>query len=201
MRMAVLASGYGSNLQAIIDALEKGDINGSLEIVVSDKKDAYALERARLHHIEAHYINPKDFNGRDEFDRAVIALLEERKIGLVILAGFMRLISPVFVNQFRGRIMNIHPSLLPSFPGLNGVEQALEYGVKVTGCTVHFLDECLDTGPVILQDTVPVFDGDTVETLHQRIHSVEHRLYTRAIQLFAEGKLSIEGRKCIINEG
>lgn len=201
MKMAVLASGYGSNLQAIIDAVAKGDINGNVEIVVSDKKDAYALERARRHHIEAQYINPKEFNGREKFDRAVIALLQERKIDLVILAGFMRLISPVFVNHFMGKIMNIHPSLLPSFPGLNGVEQALEYGVKVSGCTVHFLDEGLDTGPVILQDTVPVYDSDTVETLHERIHSVEHRLYTRAIQLFAQGKLSIEGRKCIVNEG
>ena len=201
MKMAVLASGFGSNLQAIIDAFEKGDISGNLEIVVSDKKNAYALERARRHNIEAHYINPKEFSGRDEFDRAVIALLQERKIGLVILAGFMRLLSPVFVNQFMGKIMNIHPSLLPSFPGLNGVEQALDYGVKVTGCTVHFLDEGLDTGPVILQDTVPVFESDTTETLHERIHSVEHRLYTRAIQLFSQGKLSIEGRKCIINEG
>ncbi|MDO9534523.1 MAG: phosphoribosylglycinamide formyltransferase [Bacillota bacterium] len=201
MKMAVLASGYGSNLQAIIDAIENGEINGKLEIVVSDKKDAYALERARRHHIEDHYINPKVFSVRDEFDRAVIALLQERKVDLVILAGFMRLLSPVFVNQFMGKIMNIHPSLLPSFPGLNGVEQALEYGVKVTGCTVHFLDEGLDTGPVILQDTVPVYESDTVETLHERIHSVEHRLYTRAIQLFSQGKLSIEGRKCIINEG
>jgi len=201
MKMAVLASGYGSNLQAIIDALEKGDINGSLEIVVSDKKDAYALERAGNHNIEAHYINPKNFSGREAFDLAVIGLLQEKKIDLVILAGYMRLLSPVFVNQFMGRIMNIHPSLLPSFPGLNGVEQALEYGVKVTGCTVHFLDEGLDTGPVILQDTVPVYESDTVETLHERIHSAEHRLYTRAIQLFAQGKLRIEGRKCIINDG
>jgi phosphoribosylglycinamide formyltransferase-1 len=196
MNLAVLASGYGSNLQAIIDAADKGEIDGRVKIVISDVENAYALERARRHDIEAFYINAKDFPGRKAFDEAVAALLEERKIDLIVLAGYMRLLSPVIINKFQGRIVNIHPSLLPSFPGLEGVKQALDYGVKVSGCTVHFVDEGLDTGPVILQEAVPVHDDDTVESLQERIHKIEHRLYPRAIQLFIQGKLSIEGRKC-----
>jgi len=201
MNLAVLASGYGSNLQAIIDAVDRGEISGRVKTVISDVEEAYALERARRHNIEAIYINPKDFPGRKAFNEAIAALLEEREIDLVVLAGYMRLLSPVIINKFRGKIMNIHPSLLPAFPGLEGAKQALDYGVKVSGCTVHFVDEGLDTGPVILQEAVPVYDDDTVESLHERIHRVEHRLYPRAIQLFIEGKLSIEGRRCFRNEG
>ncbi len=201
MNLAVLASGYGSNLQAIIDAVDRGEISGRVKTVISDVEEAYALERARRHNIEAIYINPKDFPGRKAFNEAIAALLEEREIDLVVLAGYMRLLSPVIINKFRGKIMNIHPSLLPAFPGLEGAKQALDYGVKVSGCTVHFVDEGLDTGPVILQEAVPVYDDDTVESLHERIHRVEHRLYPRAIQLFIEGKLSIEGRRCYRNEG
>lgn len=200
MDMAVLASGYGSNLQAIIDAVERGEIKGRIKTVISDVKDAYALERARRHNIEAIYINPRDYPGRKAFDEAIAALLEERGIDLVILAGYMRLVSPVIIDKYRGRIMNIHPSLLPAFPGLEGVKQALDYGVKVSGCTVHFVDEGLDTGPIILQEAVPVYDDDTVESLHERIHQAEHRLYPQAIQLFMEGKLRIEGRRCFRNE-
>lgn len=200
MNLAVLASGYGSNLQAIIDAVEKKEIQGQIKVVISDVEEAYALERARRHNIEAIYINPREYAGRRAFDEAIVALLEERKIDLVILAGYMRLVSPVIIDRFRGRIMNIHPSLLPAFPGLEGVKQALDYGVKVTGCTVHFVDEGLDTGPIILQEAVDVYDSDTVESLHERIHRVEHRLYPRAIQLFIEGKLRLEGRRCFIDE-
>ncbi|HHT45887.1 MAG TPA: phosphoribosylglycinamide formyltransferase [Firmicutes bacterium] len=200
MKLAVLASGNGSNLQAIIDGTEKGEIDARVVLVISDKKDAYALERARKHRIEACYLDPKKYAGREDYDRAVISLIKERDVGLVILAGYMRLLSPVFISAFPGRIMNIHPSLLPSFPGLEGVGQALRYGVKVSGCTVHFVDENLDTGPVILQEAVPVYDNDTEESLHQRIHDVEHRLYPKAIQLFVKGKISLEGRKCIIHE-
>lgn len=198
MRLAVLASGYGSNLQAIIDAVERGEINGKVEVVISDNREAFALERARRCGIEALFVSPRDYPGRENYDRALVALLRERKIELVILAGFMRLLSPLFVDAFRGKIMNIHPSLLPAFPGLEGVKQALDYGVKVTGCTVHFVDEGLDTGPIILQEAVEVFDSDDVESLHQRIHQVEHRLYPKAIQLFIEGKLQIKGRKVYI---
>jgi phosphoribosylglycinamide formyltransferase-1 len=200
MRLAVLASGFGSNLQAIIDAVESGKIKGRVDVVISDKEEAYALERARRHGIEAVYINPRNFSGREAYDQAVLALLQEKNIDLVILAGYMRLLSPVLVGGFRGKIMNIHPSLLPSFPGLEGVQQALDYGVKVSGCTVHFVDEGLDTGPIILQEAVPVYGHDTIDSLQERIHQIEHRLYPRAIQLFIEGKLNLEGRRCIQNE-
>ncbi|MGI5876341.1 MAG: phosphoribosylglycinamide formyltransferase [Dethiobacteria bacterium] len=200
MKMAVLASGYGSNLQAIMDAVDRGQITGSLELVLSDNQNAYALERAKNNGIEALYLDPDDYENRIAYDKALVARLQEKKIELVILAGFMRVLSPVFIKEYRGRIMNIHPSLLPAFPGVNGVGQALAYGVKVSGCSVHFVDEGLDEGPIILQEAVPVFDHDTEESLQQRIHEVEHRLYPRAIQLFIEGKLRLEGRKCLINE-
>ncbi len=200
MRIAVLASGFGSNLQAIIDAIVKGLIDGRVGLVISDNNEAYALERARKNHIEAIYVDPGQCPGRENYDRKIVALLKEWDIDLVILAGFMRLLSPYFVGEFQNRIMNIHPSLLPAFPGLEGVKQAMDYGVKVSGCTVHFVDEGLDTGPVILQEAVPIYDDDTIETLHQRIHEVEHRLYPRAIQLFKEGKLRLEGRRCFIDE-
>ncbi len=200
MRLAVLASGFGSNLQAIIDAVESGKIKGRVEVVISDKVEAYALERARHHGIAAVHINPQNFSGREAYDQAILTLLQEKNIGLVVLAGYMRLLSPVLVGGFRGKIMNIHPALLPSFPGLDGVQQALDYGVKVSGCTVHFVDEGLDTGPIILQEAVPVYDHDTVDSLQDRIHEVEHRLYPRAIQLFIAGKLSLEGRRCFQNE-
>lgn len=197
MRLAVLASGYGSNLQAILDAIERKEIHGRVEIVISDVENAYALERARKHGIESLYINPQEYKKREDFDGVIAGLLQERQIDLVVLAGYMRLLSPLFVETFRGRIMNIHPSLLPAFPGLNGVKKALSYGVKVSGCTVHFVDEKLDSGPIILQEAVPVFDEDTEDSLHERIHRVEHRLYPKAIQLFIEHKLRLEGRRCM----
>ncbi|NMB35109.1 MAG: phosphoribosylglycinamide formyltransferase [Firmicutes bacterium] len=200
MRLAVLASGYGSNLQAIIDAVGNGKIKGRVEIVISDNADAYALERAGRHDIAAVHIDPRRFSDREDYDRAILTLLQGKNIGLVVLAGYMRLLSPVLVEGFRGKIMNIHPSLLPSFPGLDGVQQAIDYGVKVSGCTVHFVDEGLDTGPIILQEAVPVYDHDTADSLQERIHEVEHRLYPRAIQLFIAGKLNLEGRRCFQNE-
>jgi phosphoribosylglycinamide formyltransferase-1 len=197
MRLAVLASGYGSNLQAILDAIGRKEIAGQVGVVISDVESAFALERAKKCGIEAVYINPREYKDRETFDEAVAGLLEERKIDLVILAGYMRFLSPPFVKKFWGRIMNIHPSLLPAFPGLNGVKKALSYGVKVSGCTVHFVDEGLDTGPIILQEAVPVLDEDTEDSLHERIHRLEHRLYPEAIQLFIEKKLYLEGRRCI----
>ncbi len=200
MRIAVLASGSGTNLQAIINAAESGAVDGSVRVVISDNEEAYAQERARKHGVEALFVSPREHKNREAYDTAVVSLLQEREIDLVLLAGFMRLLSPLFVRAYRWKIMNIHPSLLPSFPGLEGVKQALEYGVKVSGCTVHFVDEGLDTGPIILQEAVPVYDDDEEKTLHARIHEVEHRLYPRAVQLFREGKLSIEGRRCFIDE-
>ncbi len=199
--IAVLASGSGSNLQAIMEAVERGDIRGGrVSLVISDRKNAYALERARGKGIPALHFSALKYSSREEYDRALVTYLEKRQIDLVVLAGFMRLLTPYFVLCFHQRILNIHPALLPSFPGVRGVEDALNYGVKVTGCTVHFVDEGMDTGPIILQEAVPVYDNDTTETLHQRIHAVEHRLYPRAIHLVLNDKVTIKGRRCIIDE-
>ena len=201
LNIAVLISGRGSNLQAIIDAVEAGGIkNTVIRVVVSNKKDAYGLERARRHGIPAVFIDDTPFKGRRrEYDEEVAKRLEEhgvtREDGLVLLAGYMRILSPEFIDRFNGRIMNIHPSLLPAFPGLEAQKQALEYGVKIVGCTVHFVDVKVDAGPIILQASVPVEDGDTVETLSERILREEHRIYPEAVRLFAEGRLRIEGRK------
>ncbi len=200
-RIAVLASGRGSNLQAIIDAVESGIIQGAaVALVVSDRKNAYALDRARQKKIPTAYLNPRLYVSREEYDRELMAYLEEQQTDLVVLAGFMRLLTPYFVLAFQHRILNIHPSLLPAFPGKNGVADALAYGVKVTGCTVHFVDEGLDTGPIILQEALTVAANDTVESLHRRIHALEHRLYSQAINLWVNGKLRIQGRRCSIDE-
>ncbi len=197
-RIAVLASGQGTNLEAILEAVEREQITGQVVLVISDNADAPALERAARRKVKALFMDPKEHENRRAYDRAVVDVLKQEKVDLVALAGFMRLLSPLFVQAFPMQIMNIHPSLLPAFPGLEGVEQALEHGVKVTGCTVHFVDEGLDTGPIILQEAVPVIQQDTVETLHQRIHASEYRLYPTAIDLFCRDKLKVEGRRCLI---
>jgi phosphoribosylglycinamide formyltransferase-1 len=197
-KIAVLASGEGTNLEAILEAAERGRISAQVVLVISDRKKAPALERARRRGIEPLHLDPRPYRGREEYDQALLAVLRRAGIDLVVLAGFMRLLSPVLVQAFPGRIMNIHPALLPAFPGTSGVEEALNYGVKVTGCTVHFVDEGLDTGPIILQETVPVLQDDTVKTLHMRIQAVEHRLYPRAIELFCQDQLRVEGRRCFI---
>ncbi len=197
-RIAVLASGQGTNLEAILEAVEKEQIAGRVAVVISDNEEAPALERAARRNVRALFVDPKEHENRRAYDRAVVDVLKQEKVDLVALAGFMRLLSPLFVQAFPMQIMNIHPSLLPAFPGLDGVEQALENGVKVSGCTVHFVDEGLDTGPIILQEAVPVIQEDTVETLHQRIHASEYRLYPTAIDLFCRDKLRVEGRRCLI---
>jgi phosphoribosylglycinamide formyltransferase 1 len=197
-QIAVLASGQGSNLEAILEAIERGDVSGRVVLVISDRSRAPALEKARKRGIEALYLSPKDFKNRADYDRALIDQISGAGVHLVVLAGFMRLLSADFIKAFPQRIMNIHPSLLPAFPGLDGVEQAFNYGVKVTGCTVHFVDEGLDSGPVILQEAVPVIQHDTLLTLEQRIHASEHRLYSTAIDLFCRDKLKVEGRRCQI---
>ncbi|MBS4032331.1 MAG: phosphoribosylglycinamide formyltransferase [Clostridiales bacterium] len=200
-RIAVLASGNGSNLQAILDAVDSGEIQGgAVTLVVSDRKNAYALERARIKGIQTKHQSALRYTSREEYDRDLVTYLEEQEIDLVVLAGFMRLLSPYFVLAFNHRILNIHPSLLPAFPGGHGVADALAYGVKVSGCTVHFVDEGMDTGPIILQEAVPVLEKDTAESLHQRIHALEYKLYPRAIDLWVRGKLKIQGRRCIIDE-
>lgn len=201
LRITVLASGRGSNLQAIIDAIEGGRLlSCGLVVVVSDREGSQALERARRHGVEALFLDPKGYADREAYDRAVLDVLKERRAELVCLAGYMRILTPTFVRALPGRIMNIHPALLPAFPGLDAQRQAVEHGVKVSGATVHFVDEGVDTGPIICQAAVPVREGDTEETLAARILEQEHQLYPRAIQLFAEGWLSIQGRRVLVRE-
>ena len=199
MNIAVLCSGNGTNLQAIIDAVKSGYIPAKIALVLSDKADAFALERAKKAGIETIALNAGDFKSREDFDKEVVKNLKSRSVGLVVLAGFMRLLSPYFIREYSNRIMYIHPALLPSFKGTHGVRDALAYGVRVTGPTVHFVDEELDHGAIILQKAVEVMDGDTEETLLERIHKEEHRIYPEAVKLFAEGRLKIKGRKVVIN--
>ncbi|MBI3601247.1 MAG: phosphoribosylglycinamide formyltransferase [Nitrospinae bacterium] len=198
LKIAVLVSGRGSNLQAIIDAVESGKIHGKIEAVISNKKDAYALERAKRHRLIGIFIDPSSYKTKEDYDRAVIKVLEEKNIGLVCLAGFMRILTPYFVNRYKGRIINIHPSLLPAFPGLDAQKKALEYGVKFSGATVHFVEEGVDSGPIILQAIVPVMDTDTPDTLSERILNEEHKIYPEAVKLFAEGRIEVKGRRIII---
>ncbi|PTL36010.1 phosphoribosylglycinamide formyltransferase [Candidatus Methylomirabilis limnetica] len=197
LRLGVLASGRGSNLQAIIDACEGGQVDAVIALVISDVAEAYALERGRQHGIEAVFLDPSLHRTSEEFDAAAIDLLRRHEVELVCLAGFMRLLSPHFIREYRNRIMNIHPALLPAFPGLHAQRQALRCGAKVSGCTVHFVDEGVDTGPIIIQAVVHVLDDDTEEALSARILAHEHQIYPQAIQLFAEGRLEIRGRRVL----
>jgi phosphoribosylglycinamide formyltransferase-1 len=195
LRIGALASGGGSNVQSIIDHIEKGRLPAELVILLTDQSEAGVLHRAERHGIPFRVIHPADFSKRADHDRAMISALREAKVDLVVLAGYMRIISPEFISAFSGRIMNIHPALLPSFPGLHVQEKAAAYGVRFAGCTVHFVDEGTDTGPIIIQAVVPVLPGDTGETLGERILRQEHRIYPEAIRLFGEGRLAIEGRQ------
>lgn len=197
--IAVLVSGSGSNLQAIIDASERGEIPCRVGLVMSNKADAYGLVRAKKHGIPTEVVSHKDFPSREEFDARLVEILRKCGAELICLAGFMRVLTPVFVRAFPNRILNIHPALLPSFPGTHGPRQALDYGVRFSGCTVHFLDEGVDTGPVIVQGVVPVYDDDTEETLAARILIQEHRIYPMAIRLFFQGRLRIEGRRVLVD--
>ena len=197
--IGVLLSGSGTNLQAIIDAIEAGKLDARIEFVLSNNVDAFGLVRARKHGIATEVLNHKKFPSREAYDEAVVALLRARGVDLVVLAGFMRLLSPVFVKAYSNRIMNIHPALLPAFPGLNVQQKAVEYGVRFSGCTVHFVNEECDEGPIIIQAVVPVFPDETSETLAARILEQEHRIYPRAIQLFAEGRLRVVGRKVLVD--
>ncbi|MGA1862361.1 phosphoribosylglycinamide formyltransferase [Deferribacter thermophilus] len=200
-RLAILLSGRGSNFRAIYEAISNGDIsNAEIALVISDKKEAKGLIFAKEKGLDARFVNPKDFESREEFDKYIVDLLRGKEIDLVCLAGFMRVITPYFVSAYRNRIINIHPSLLPSFPGLNAQKQALEYGVKITGCTVHFVDEKVDHGPIIIQAAVPVLENDTVETLSDRILKEEHRIYPQAINLIVNDKVEIVGRRVIVKE-
>jgi phosphoribosylglycinamide formyltransferase-1 len=195
-RLGILLSGRGSNFEAIADHIDRGELDAEIAVVVSNISDAPGLEKARQRGLEAVFMSSKGLT-REEYDARVVSVLEERRVDLVCLAGFMRLLSPVFVRAFPCRILNIHPALLPSFPGLEAQGQAVEHGVKYSGCTVHFVDEGLDSGPIILQAVVPVLDDDTEETLAARILKEEHQLYSQAISLVLEGRLRIVGRRVI----
>ena len=197
--MGVLASGRGSNLQAMIDAIEAGTLAAKIAVVLSNKKDAQALERARRHGLTDVFLDPKPFAGqpdsREAYDRAILDILKKYDVELIALAGYMKIVTPVLIGAYPNRIMNIHPALLPAFPGLEVQKKAIEWGVKIAGCTVHFVTEGVDEGPIIIQAVVPVLEGDSADTLAVRILAEEHRIYPRAIQLYAEGRLRVEGRR------
>lgn len=197
--IGVLISGSGTNLQSIIDAVEAKKVDAKIEVVLSNKADAYGLARAQNHGIRTEVLDHKTFASREAYDQAVVDLLSARGVELVILAGFMRLLSPVFVKAYSNRIMNIHPALLPAFPGLHVQKKALDHGVRFAGCTVHFVNEECDEGPIIIQAVVPVFADDTEEALTARILTQEHQIYPRAIQLYAEGRLHVVGRKVLVD--
>jgi phosphoribosylglycinamide formyltransferase-1 len=192
--LAVLVSGNGSNLQAIIDRIESGELNARIACVISNNPAAFALTRAKTHSIPAIVHENSGFKGRAEYDTALVNMLQGYGIELVVLAGFMRILSDVMVNAFPNAIMNIHPALLPAFPGLHAQQQALDYGVKFSGCTVHFVDSGTDTGPIILQTVVPVLQDDTEEMLSARIQAEEHRTFPEAVRLFIEGRITVTGR-------
>ena len=195
LRVGVLVSGRGSNLQALLDACARPDTPARVVVTVSDREDARALQRARAAGVTALFVNPKDYGDRAAYDAALTATLRAHDVGLVCLAGYMRILGAQFVADWRGRLMNVHPSLLPAFPGLHAQRQALEHGVKTAGATVHFVDEGVDTGPIILQAAVPVHPDETEESLSARILIEEHRLYPEAVRLFAEGRLHVVGKK------
>lgn len=200
LRLGVLASGSGSNLQAIIDSIDSGYLPCEMAVVVSDNPDAYALKRAERHGIPARVVLPKSFPGREAFDAEVARTLKESGVDLVVLAGFMRIVTGALINEFPMKVINIHPALLPSFPGLHVQQKAIEYGVKFSGCTVHFVDEGVDTGPIIIQAVVPIHNDDTEKTLSSRILKEEHSIYPYAIKLLAEGRVEVKGRRVLVTE-
>jgi len=194
VKLGVLISGTGTNLQAIIDALERRELRAEIRLVISNRAGAQGLERAQRHGISSRVIDHRRFPSREDFDRALVGALTEHGVELVVCAGFMRLLSPVMLSAFPDRVINIHPALLPAFPGVHAQKAALEHGVRFTGCTVFFVREGVDDGPIIVQAVVPVMPGDDEESLSGRILAQEHRIYPWAIQLFQEGRLTIEGR-------
>ncbi len=198
--LAVLVSGNGSNLQAIIDRIEAGEINARIACVISNSPNAFALSRASRHGIPTVVHENRLFSDRREYDTALVGILRNHGVELVVMAGYMRILTDIVLNAFPNAIINIHPSLLPSFPGLNAQRQALEYGVRFSGCTVHFVDYGTDSGPIILQAVVPVMPDDSVARLSERILKEEHRIYPEAIRLFAEGRLSIQGRRVWVEQ-
>jgi phosphoribosylglycinamide formyltransferase-1 len=198
LKIGVLASGRGSNFQSIIDAMNSGKLSIEIAVLITDNRSAFAIERAKKHGISYLIMNPGEYRSRDEYFQEIAETLKKRGVGLVILAGFMRIVGKQLIDAFPNMIMNIHPALLPSFPGLHGQLDALEYRVKISGCTVHFVDEGVDTGPIIIQAAVPVLQDDTEESLSARILTLEHQIYPEAIRLFSEGRITVEGRRVIL---
>ena len=196
-KLAVLVSGRGSNLQAIIDSIEKNNLAAEISLILSNVPDAYALQRGKKHGLESVFLNPKNFSSRDDYEKKMIELLQTKSIDLVCLAGFMRILGKKFIEAFSGKIINIHPSLLPAFPGLNVQEKALEHGAKFSGCTVHFVNEEVDDGAIILQAIVPILDEDDLQSLSDRILEQEHIIYPEAIRLIIEDNLEFYGRRVI----
>jgi phosphoribosylglycinamide formyltransferase 1 len=199
VKLGVLISGEGSNLQAIIDAVGHGELRADIRLVISNKAGAHGLERARRAGIAAQFIDHRHFASREEFDRELVAALNAYQIELVACAGFMRLLSPVMIKAFPNRIMNIHPALCPAFPGIDAQRAACDYGVRFSGCTVFFVADGVDDGPIIVQAVVPVLQNDDEQRLAARIHAAEHRIYPYAIRLFQEGRLEVRGRKVLVN--
>ncbi len=197
-RFAVFISGSGTNLQAMIDAVARGEIKAELALVVSDRPEAFGLQRAERAGIATAVFSPKNYTNRQSVDRDIVIRLKEAGIDFIVLAGYMRLLSAFFIKQFPHKILNIHPALLPSFKGTHGIKDAYTYGAKVTGVTVHFVDEKMDHGPIVLQEAVVIAEDDTVETLEEKIHEVEHILYPRAVGLFVDGRLEVKGRRVSI---
>ncbi|MEW6586020.1 MAG: phosphoribosylglycinamide formyltransferase [Nitrospirota bacterium] len=195
LRIGVLASGRGSNFQSLIDAIERGAFRAEIALLITDNPSAFAIERAGKHGVEYRVMRPEEYASRDEYYRQIADTLKTADVGLVVLAGFMRIVGKPLIEAFPDRVMNIHPALLPSFPGLHGQKQALEYGAKVSGCTVHFVDEGVDTGPIIIQAAVPVLQGDTEDSLSARILEMEHKIYPEAVRLFSEGRIEVRGRQ------
>jgi phosphoribosylglycinamide formyltransferase 1 len=192
--LGVLVSGNGTNLQAILDAVAEGSLNARVRVVISNRADAFALERATRAGVRAICIPHREHKTRESFDAALVASLREASASFIVLAGFMRVLTPVFLDAFAGRILNIHPALLPAFPGVDGIGDALAYGVKVTGCTVHFVDAGVDTGPIVAQRAVAVHEGDTAQTLAERVHQEEHALLVEVLRWVADGRVQVEQR-------
>ncbi|MFW9954834.1 MAG: phosphoribosylglycinamide formyltransferase [Candidatus Thorarchaeota archaeon] len=199
-RVGVLVSGRGTNLQALIDACQKGQLGGEIKIVISNKKDALAIERAKRAGIKTEIVTKKEFPTREEHDKRVLEILIENGIDLVILAGYMRILSEVFLSEYENRIINVHPSLLPAFKGTEAQKQAIEYGVRFSGCTTHFVNHDMDGGPIILQRVVPVMENDTAESLADRILAEEHKILVESVRLYLEGRLNVTDRKVVIKE-
>jgi phosphoribosylglycinamide formyltransferase-1 len=198
LKIAVFASGNGSNFQALADGARDGRIDAEIRLLVCDKPGAPVIGRAEAAGIETYVFRPREYPSREAYEREILIELKRRGIELVVLAGYMRIVTPVLVNAYYGRMINVHPSLLPAFPGVNGIGQALEYGVKVTGVTVHFVDSGLDSGPIIAQEALAVEPGDTEETLAARIHPIEHRMLLQVVQQFAEGRIRLNGRQVTV---